>query len=254
MKWIFVLALLSAVGVCAEHPLVIQTDFGTKDGAVAAMKGVAVGVDANLAIFDLTHDNTPFDIWEAAYRLKQVAPYWPAGTVFVSVIDPGVGTARKSVVVQTNSGHFFVGPDNGTWTFIAEELGVAAVREIDGLRNRRAGSDQSHTFHGRDVYVFVGARLASGRLAFENVGPLFEPKVIQLAHERARHEGRALIGTIPYLDTNFGNVWTNLSGALLAKLTPELGDRFLVSVTRGGEEIFRGELPYVRTFGDVPAG
>ena len=254
MKRIFFLALLCAVCVRAEHPLVIQTDFGTKDGAVAAMKGVAAGVDAKLAIFDLTHDSTPFDIWEAAYRLKQVAPYWPPGTVFVSVIDPGVGTDRKSVVVQTSSGHFFVGPDNGTWTFIAEELGVAAVREIDETRNRRAGSDRSHTFHGRDVYVWVGAGLASGRLAFENVGPSLESKVIQLAHERARLDRGALIGTIPYLDTNFGNVWTDLSGALLAKLKPEFGGRFLVSVKRGNEEIYRGELPYVRTFGDVPKG
>ncbi|HYD85026.1 MAG TPA: SAM-dependent chlorinase/fluorinase, partial [Opitutus sp.] len=100
-----VLVMTFAAG--AEQALVLQTDFGTKDGAVAAMKGVAVGVNPRLAIFDLSHENTPFDVWEAAYRLKQAAPFWPAGTVFVSVIDPGVGTPRKSVVLQTKSGHFF---------------------------------------------------------------------------------------------------------------------------------------------------
>src|ERR1017187_8070215 len=116
------------------------------------MRGVAVSVSPKLSIHDLSHENTPFDIWEAAYRLKQAAPFWPAGTVFVSVVDPGVGTERKSVVLKTKSGHFFVSPDNGTLTLIAEELGIDAVREIDETKNRRRGSERSYTFHGRDVY------------------------------------------------------------------------------------------------------
>src|SRR5688572_30773712 len=125
--WGVLWALLFSVSALrAEQALVLQTDFGTKDGAVAAMQGVAVSVSPRLAIFDLSHGETAFDVWEAAYRLKQAAPFWPAGTVFVSVIDPGVGTPRKSVVLQTKSGHFFVGPDNGTWTLVAEELGVTA--------------------------------------------------------------------------------------------------------------------------------
>src|SRR5215217_2093429 len=126
----------------AEHALVLQTDFGLKDGAVAAMRGVAVGVSPRIAIHDLSHENTPFNIWEAAYRLKQAAPYWPEGTVFVSVVDPGVGTERKSIVLKTKSGHIFVGPDNGSFTLIAEELGIAAVRQIDETKNRRRGSEK----------------------------------------------------------------------------------------------------------------
>jgi S-adenosylmethionine hydrolase len=252
MKKFLLLAFLSAALARADHPLVLQTDFGTKDGAVAAMKGVAVGIDPELAIFDLTHENTPFDIWEAAYRLKQAAPYWPAGTVFVSVIDPGVGTERKSVVVQTKSGHFFVGPDNGTWTYLTESFGISAVREIDEAKNRRPGSDKSHTFHGRDVYVYVGAKLASGNLAFNDVGPALETKVIELAHEKGRWEGGVLIGAIPYLDFNFGNVWTNLSGELFGRLKPNFGDRFRVTMSRAGKKIYVGDVPYVRTFGDVP--
>lgn len=254
MKKIFLLVLLTAVVMRADHPLVIQTDFGTKDGAVAAMKGVAVGINPKLAIFDLTHENTPFNVWEAAYRLKQSAPYWPSGTVFVSVIDPGVGTDRKSVVVQTKSGHFFVGPDNGTWTYIAEELGIAAVREIDETRNRRSGSEKSHTFHGRDVFVYVGARLASGMLLFDDVGPLLKSEVVELVYEKPFREGQAIVGAILYLDFNFGNVWTNLGGDLFGELKPEFGDRFRVIILRANEEVFEGEIPYVKTFGEVPNG
>jgi len=220
------LYLIAAIAAHATGPLVIQTDFGTKDGAVAAMRGVAVGVDPHLAIYDLSHENTPFNIWEAAYRLKQAAPFWPAGTVFVSVVDPGVGTARKSVVLKTKSGHYFVSPDNGTLTLIADELGVAEVREIDETKNRRVGSEHSHTFHGRDVYVFTGARLAAGVIPFEGVGPMLPPKVVMLPYERARLEAGVLIGTIPYLDFQYGNVWTNLDEDLFNQLSRNTATAF----------------------------
>jgi S-adenosylmethionine hydrolase len=250
----FAVFLLVTSLAIAGHALVIQTDFGTKDGAVAAMKGVAFGVDSSLAIFDLSHENTPYDIWEAAYRLKQSAPYWPAGTVFVSVVDPGVGTERASIVLQTKSGHFFVGPDNGTWTLVAEELGITAVRRIDEKLNRRAGSEKSYTFHGRDIYAFTGARLASGKITYEQVGPLLEPKVISLPYERAAVDGPALKGTIPMIDFHYGNVWTNIPDAFFNELKPAFGDKFLVVIFHDGKEAYRGVMPYARTFGDVPEG
>ena len=109
--------------------VVYETDFGLKDGAVSAMRGVALSVDPTLRLEDLTHEIPAFNIWEGAYRLNATAPYWPPGTVFVSVIDPGVGTERKSVVLKTKSGHYFVSPDNGTLTLVAERLGIEAVRE-----------------------------------------------------------------------------------------------------------------------------
>jgi S-adenosylmethionine hydrolase len=249
------LAMFAAVANrAAEHALVLQSDFGLKDGAVAAMRGVAVGVSARLAIHDLSHENTPFDIWEAAYRLKQAAPFWPEGTVFVSVVDPGVGTARKSVVLKTKSGHFFVGPDNGTLTLVAEELGIVGVRAIDETKQRRRGSENSYTFHGRDIFAFVGARLAAGTVTFEDVGPLQEPRVVMLSYERPRLDGSALIGSIPSLDFRYGNVWTNIDADLFTKLAPKPGDRFRVSVTRAGKPVFAAELPYARTFGEVPEG
>ena len=249
-----VFSLFIAAAAFAGNALVIQTDFGTKDGAVAAMKGVAFGVDSSLTIFDLSHENTPYDIWEAAYRLKQSAPYWPAGTVFISVVDPGVGTERASIVLQTKSGHFFVGPDNGTWTLVAEELGIMAVRRIDEKLNRRAGSEKSYTFHGRDIYAYTGARLASGKITYEQVGPLLETKVISLPYEHAAVEGKALKGTIPMIDFHYGNVWTNIPDTLLNELKPAFGDKFLVVIFHDGKEAYRGVMPYARTFGDVPEG
>jgi len=250
------LLLLPALALAAPPALVLQTDFGTKDGAVAEMKGVAFGVDPTLPLVDLSHENTPYDIWEAAYRLKQTAPYWPAGTVFISVVDPGVGTARASVVLKTKSGHYFVTPDNGTLTFVAEELGIEAVRRIDEQINRRAGSERSYTFHGRDVYVFTAARLAAGQIGFEGVGPLLAPKVVSLPYQQPARQGGGLAGAIPLIDFHFGNVWTNLPDTLFAALepAPKFGDRFLVVISRDTKEVWRGVLPYARTFGDVPQG
>ena len=254
MKRLLLALLLGASAARGEHPLVLQTDFGTKDGAVAAMKGVAAGVNLQLMIYDLSHENTPYDVWEAAYRLKQTASFWPAGTVFVSVIDPGVGTARKSIVLKTRSGHYFVGPDNGTWTLVAEELGIAAVREIDESKHRRTGSEKSYTFHGRDVYAFVGAKLAADAIAFEDVGPALPAKVQMLAYEVARLENGVLIGNIPFLDFQYGNVWTNLDAALFTRVSPRAGDRFRVTIAHAGQIVYRGEIPYANTFGDVPEG
>ena len=244
---------LSALAL-AQRALVLQTDFGVKDGAVAAMRGVAFGVSPKLAIFDLSHENTPFDIWEAAYRLKQTVPYWPAGTVFVSVVDPGVGTERKSIVLETRTGHFFVGPDNGTFTLVAEECGIVAVRAIDEVKNRRQGSERSYTFHGRDVYAFVGARLATEVIAFKDVGPQLPARVVALNYERPRLQGAVLAGTIPALDYQYGNVWTNLDEVLFARLDPKFGEPFRVTITHAGRKIYEGEMPYVRSFGDVPEG
>lgn len=245
---------LSAAATHGAAALVLQSDFGTRDGAVAAMKGVAIGVDPHLRIFDLTHEITPFDIWEAAYRLKQAAPYWPAGTVFVSIVDPGVGTERKSIVLRTATGHLFVSPDNGTLTLIADELGVEGVRVIDETRNRRAGSEQSHTFHGRDVYAFTGARLAAGVITFDQVGPPLSGEMVRLMYEKARREGDALIGNIPALDVRFGNVWTNIPAELWRELHPQHGDRFKVTIRHEDGNVYSGVMPFVATFGDVPEG
>src|ERR1700740_1923900 len=128
--------LLSAQLAIAQNKIVVfQSDFGLKDGAVSAMKGVANGVSTDLKLYDLTHEIPAYNIWEAAYRLEQTVRYWPAGTVFVSVVDPGVGPARKSVVMRTRTGQYIVTPDNGTLTLLAETLGLDQIREIDETVN-----------------------------------------------------------------------------------------------------------------------
>lgn len=246
--------ILTTASAFAQHALVIQTDFGVKDGAVAAMKGVAFGVDPHIAIFDLSHENTPYDIWEAAYRLHQTCPYWPEGTVFVSVIDPGVGTSRASVVLKTKNGQYFVGPDNGTWTLVAEEFGIEAVRRIDEKVNRRPGSEKSYTFHGRDIYAYTGARLATGKITFEQVGPLLDAKVISLPYEKPSSRAGVLRGTIPQIDFHYGNVWTNIPDTLFNELKPEFGQKFVVTIFHDGKQVYQGLIPYTHTFGDVKEG
>ncbi|GAA6808807.1 hypothetical protein HpHCM72_13380 [Helicobacter pylori] len=184
-KTISALILSACIGlssVCASNALILQTDFSLKDGAVSAMKGVAFSVDSNLKIFDLTHEIPPYNIWEGAYRLYQTANYWPQGSVFVSVVDPGVGTKRKSVVLKTKNGQYFVSPDNGTLTLVAQTLGIDSVREIDEKANRLKGSEKSYTFHGRDVYAYTGACLASGAITFEQVGPELPAKVVEIPY------------------------------------------------------------------------
>ena len=177
--------LISELSIAQNKIVVFQSDFGLKDGAVSAMKGVAMGVSTDLKLYDLTHEIPAYNIWEAAYRLEQTARYWPAGTVFVSVVDPGVGTTRKSVVLRTKSGQFIVTPDNGTLTLVSQSLGIDQIREIDEAVNRRKDSQKSYTFHGRDVYAFTAARLAAGVITFEQVGPLLPKKVVTLSLSEA---------------------------------------------------------------------
>jgi S-adenosylmethionine hydrolase len=234
-------------------PLVLMTDFGVKDGAVSAVKGVAYGVSPKLLISDLSHEID--GIWDGAYRLYQVAPYWPKGTVFVTVIDPGVGTARKSIVARTRAGHYYVGPDNGLYTLIDEAEGIDAVRVIDETVNRLPGSQNSNTFHGRDVFGYTGARLASGTITFDQVGPLADPaKLVRLSYQRAVVEGGTLKGMIPVLDIQYGNVWTNIPRAMVAQAGLKVGDRVTVDILHDGKVVDSVTAPFTRTFGDVPVG
>jgi S-adenosylmethionine hydrolase len=233
--------------------LVLMTDFGLKDGAVAAMKGVARGVSPHLSVVDLTHEIPPFQIWEAAYRLRQTAPYWPSGTVFVIVVDPGVGTARMSLAARDKDGRVFVCPDNGTLTLMAEEIGLESIREIDEIAHRLPGSDDSYTFLGRDLYAFVGARLAAGELNFEDVGPVIE-HVALIPHQSVRTLENAVIGGIPVLDVQYGNIWTNIHRSSLERLGVQMGDRVLVVIRQAGQEKYREVLPFVKSFGLVAHG
>jgi S-adenosylmethionine hydrolase len=218
------------------------------------MKGVAVGVSPDIHIYDLTHHIEPFNIWQGALRLAQTAEYWPAGTVFVSVVDPGVGTDRKSIVLRTKSGHYFVTPDNGTLTFVAPRLGIEAVREIDEAVNRRKDSEKSFTFHGRDVYAYTAARLAAGVITFEQVGRELPPEVIAIPHEAARFEDGVVYGNIQTDDGNYGNLWTNVDRATFGRLGVSRGDVVRIKILKDGEEVLNLSAPFVATFGVVEVG
>ncbi len=251
---IIILLCISLLTAAQNKTVVFQSDFGLKDGAVSEMKGVAIGVSPELKLFDLTHEIPAYNIWEAAYRLQQTVPYWPAGTVFVSVVDPGVGTSRKSVVLKTKTGQFIVSPDNGTLTLVAQSLGIAALREIDETVNRRPESLQSYTFHGRDVYAYTAARLAAGVISFEQVGPELPAEVVSIPYQKAALTGKTLQGSIPILDIQYGNIWTNIPAGLVKKLDPKFGDTLHVIIYHLNQKKFEGNMPYCETFGSVPKG
>jgi len=252
---IFLFLLVTTSHSFSQNKIVVfQSDFGLKDGAVSAMKGVASGVSPDLKLYDLTHEIPAYNIWEAAYRLQQTVPYWPAGTVFVSVVDPGVGTTRKSVVLKTNTGQFIVTPDNGTLTLIAESLGIAEVREIDEAVNRRKDSQKSYTFHGRDVYAYTGARLAAGAITYEQVGPALPKEVVKIPYQQATLVSGKLKGNISILDVQYGNIWTNINGDLVNQLHPQYGDILHISIFHSGKKVYEGDAPYSQTFGAVAKG
>jgi S-adenosylmethionine hydrolase len=237
----------------ARAPLVFLTDFGTEDGAVSAMKGVAYTVSQDLLISDLSHENP--SIFAGAYRLYQAEQFWPKDTVFVAVVDPGVGTARLSVVLKTRTGHYFVGPDNGLLSLVAERDGIEGLRQIDERINRRPGSDESHTFHGRDVFAFTGARLAANVITFEQVGPSIPPeKLITIPYRKPERVGDSVKGIIPVLDVQFGNVWTNIPKALFDELHAPIGTPIRVRIYHEHKLIDESIAPYQRTFGEVPVG
>lgn len=236
-------------------PLIIQTDFGLYDGAISAMHGVAYGVDENIRIFDLTHEIRPFDIWDASYRLTQVINYWPEGSVFVSVIDPGVGTSRKSVVAKTNNNRYIVTPNNGSLTHTLKKFGIKELREIDESVNRLKDSYESYTFHGRDVYVYTAARLATGKITFEQVGPELDiNEVLAFDTKDAYIKDNTAYGIIDVLDKRFGSPWTNITHDLIKQLGVTYGDELHVVIKHNGNKVYEKDIPLLRSFGETEVG
>ena len=254
------LIIVFAAGAGADESrraLVLLSDFGTTERFVASMKGVALSVDPNLQVHDLTHHIEPFNIWQASYMLAGTIDYWPKGTVFVSVVDPGVGTDRRSVVAKTRSEHYVVTPDNGSLTLVADQQGILEIRQIDEAVNRRPGSESSHTFHGRDVYAYTGARLAATVIEFEDVGPLLEPNIVRLSYQQPKKlDDDTVIGSITHIEMPFGNVVTNIPKSLVdaLDLSPEDNSEVLVEISRAGGSVFQRKIPYARSFGYVEEG
>ena len=238
-----------------KKALVLQTDFGLGDGAVSAMYGVAYSVSEDLMVADLTHEIPQYDIWEASYRLIQTVAYWPKGTVFVSVVDPGVGSTRRSIAVETVTGQYIITPDNGTLTHVKKMIGIREARVIDESVNRLPNSGESYTFHGRDVYVYTGARLASGIIDFAGVGPEVDKEsVIELPTVDAVYDGEKVCGTIDVLDVRFGSLWTNISRETFRKLGVEYGGRVEIVIENETRILYKNILVFAESFAKVSVG
>jgi S-adenosyl-L-methionine hydrolase (adenosine-forming) len=239
-----VLVLLLLCAACAGRrpaAVVFLSDFGTTDDSVAVCKGVMLTIEPRLQIVDLTHQVPPWSIADGARLLAGAAPYYPAGTVFLAVVDPGVGGSRRALVVATKRGQLFVVPDNGLVTLVAERDGISEAREIT------SGHSRPGTFHGRDVFAPLAARIARGD-DWRTVGPPVGD-IVRLDLPTARVDERGATGEVVALDGPYGNLVTNVPGDALARLGYAVGD--IVAVEIAGR---RFDLPLAQTFGDVPVG
>jgi len=237
--------------------LVFQTDFTYKEGAVCAMYGVVKSVDRELEIIDGTHEIPQFDTWSASYRLYQSMRFWPEGTIFISVVDPGVGTPRKACVAKTADGYYVVSPDNGSLTHLNHFVGITAVREIDENINRLKGknTEEVSIFHGRDLFSYCAAKLASGIITYEQVGPDYPvQEIITLPILEPKLEQGKVSGIFEINDPNFGNLWTNIPLSMFSEAGFSYGDRLNLTIYHEGKAVFSEKLPFDKSFGNVGKG
>lgn len=235
--------------------LVFQTDFTYKEGAVAAMYGVVKSVDRDLEIMTATHDLPQYDMWSASYRLYQYVPFWPKGTIFVSVVDPGVGTSRKACVAKLSSGYYVVTPDNGALTHVKRAYGIDEVREIDETINRLKTTEGTSVFHGRDLFGYCAARLASGVITYEQVGPKYPVEdIVSLPVLEPEYTGNGVRGIIEIDDPNFGNAWTNIPTNDFLAHGFRYGETVKIIVKDKGKVIYDKDTVFGKTFGVVKKG
>lgn len=233
--------------------LVFQTDFTYMEGAIAAMYGVVKSVDPTLEIIDATHEIPQYDTYSASYRLSQYMSFWPKGTIFVSVVDPGVGTKRKACVAKTKDGYYIVTPDNGSLTHIFNTVGIEEVREINEEINRLKRDDNKEVsiFHGRDLFGYCAARLASGIITYEEVGDRYDVnEIVRHKLDEARIVNDEVCGVVEIVDPNFGNAWTNIPLEMF-KQKFNYGDEINTEVKHNDETLFKGSIKFVKVFGDV---
>lgn len=226
--------------------IVFMTDFGTANDAVAICKAVIAGIAPDARLTDITHQVTPFQIEEAARFLAGVTPYYPAGTIFLVVVDPGVGTSRKAIAVKSKKGQYFVLPDNGIITPVIERDGLQSAREITN-HNWMIGATVSSTFHGRDIFSPAAAHLAAG-WDFNLVGPVVD-QLVRLTAKTSVTGDKGIAGEVIGLDDPFGSLITDISGGEFKKLGYNTGDKVAVQIDKRALTI-----PYAHTFMDVPVG
>jgi S-adenosylmethionine hydrolase len=230
----------------ARATIVFMTDFGTANDAVAICKAVMLSIAPDARIMDITHQVTPYQIEEGSRFLAAVSPYYPAGTAFVTVVDPGVGTSRKAIIVKTKKGQYFVLPDNGLITPVIDRDGLDSAREITN-QGWMIQAAISSTFHGRDIFSPAGAHLAAG-WDFNLVGPVV-PQLVRLTPKTSTTTDKGINGNIIALDDPFGSLVTDIPGDEFKKLGYKLGDKFRIEINKKSVV-----LPYVKTFMDIPVG
>lgn len=222
-----------------------MTDFGVVDDSVALCRGVMYSIMPDVRIVDLTHEVTPFSILDGARFLYGATPYYPAGTVFVVVIDPGVGSTRKAIVAKSKRGQYFVLPDNGLLTLVEQRDGIEGVHEITNT-DWMIGTKLSSTFHGRDIFSPAGAHVARGD-DWTKAGPeVAVASLVRLELTAARLDDRGVTAEVIATDGPFGNLVTNLEADDFLKLGYQHGQD--VPVKLGGKEM---KIKFVRTFSDV---
>ena len=249
---LFALLVVAVVQSATAQPplrtIAFMTDFDVKDDAVGICKAVMEGVAPGVNIIDITHQVTPFDIAEGARFLAGSAPYFAKNAVFVVVVDPGVGSTRKAIIAQSKVGQFFVLPDNGLLTLVADRDGIVAAREITNP-GWMIGAALSSTFHGRDIFSPAGAHLSRGDDWTTAGPPVDVAKLVRLEIHAAALDAAGLHGKVLGVDGPFGNLVLNVPSETFAKLGYALGDS--VPVTLGGKDY---HFPFVKTFSDVPVG
>ncbi|MDR1443764.1 MAG: SAM-dependent chlorinase/fluorinase [Treponema sp.] len=233
----------------------IQSDFDTQGGAPSCMHGIILSVDPELRIYDLSHQIPRFQPWAASWTLSYVMPCWPVGTIFVSVVDPGVGGPRRAAAAKTADGYYIISPDNGSLTHVKSEPGIAEVREIDEKTNRRPGTEQFNTFHGRDIFAYTAARLASGIIGYEQTGPAYPvDTIVSYPLPPPLIIPGCARGIIVSANTHFGTVVSDIRIGGFEQAGFVYGDRTLVEILHEGTVVFKGTVLYHRSFGSVPVG
>ena len=247
------MAAALACAAAAQQPaparvIGFMTDFDVKDDAVGICKAVMEGVAPGVRVIDITHQSEPFNIAMGARFLAGSAPYFPRDAVFVVVIDPGVGSARKAIIAKSKLGQYFVLPDNGLLTLIQDRDGIVEAHQINNPA-WMIGSGISSTFHGRDIFSPAGAHVARGE-DFRQAGPQLDvAKLVRLDLKNATIDEKGLHGQVIGTDGPFGNLVLNVPAETFAQLGYKIGDRVPVTLNHSSYA-----LPFVRTFSDVPVG
>ena len=237
--------------------IVWQTDFSLDWPFVATMKGVCKQVDASLECVDSTHTIEKFNVLEASQQLNYVEPFWPKGTVFVSVVDPGVGTPRKASVALLKDGNYVITPDNGTLTHMYYNIGIEAIREIDETKNRYQGTESVSVFHGRDLFAYTAAKLASGQITFEEVGESYSlDDIVLLDYEylKADVKNEDIQGIVSNVSDPFGSIVFNVLTEDFNRVGYHEGDYIHIVLENEQGVYFDENVLYAQSFGFVDIG